>query len=71
MLKRPALPPAPARQPHPLPPRPTFSMPPAGQPQQNAQQPPQGQQAAVHTFSQLFAAGPPPLHPPPQYPPQQ
>ncbi|KAJ2958770.1 hypothetical protein NQZ79_g5658 [Umbelopsis isabellina] len=71
VLKRPALSSAPARQPHPLPPRPTFSMPPAEQSQQGAQQTSQGQPTAVHSISQLFAAGPPPLHPPPQYPPQQ
>ncbi|KAM3588357.1 hypothetical protein VKS41_000805 [Umbelopsis sp. WA50703] len=63
VLKRPALSSAPPRQPHPLPPKPSFTMPPAEQAQQTAQQKSQGQ-PAVHSISQLFAAGPPPLHPP-------
>ncbi|KAI8578302.1 hypothetical protein K450DRAFT_301300 [Umbelopsis ramanniana AG] len=48
------------RRPHPLPPRPAFSMTPATQEPQAA--PPR----EVHSISQLFAAGPPPLHPPPR-----
>ncbi|KAG2183905.1 hypothetical protein INT44_008916 [Umbelopsis vinacea] len=48
------------RRPHPLPPRPAFSMTPATQDPQAA--PPR----EVHSISQLFAAGPPPLHPPPR-----
>lgn len=48
------------RRPHPLPPRPAFSMTPAAQESQAT--PPR----EVHSISQLFAAGPPPLHPPPR-----
>ncbi|CAO3671933.1 unnamed protein product [Umbelopsis vinacea] len=64
VLKRPTLPSnaPPQRRPHPLPPRPTLSMIPATAPQENATP----QTHAVHTISQLFAAGPPPLHPPPR-----
>lgn len=62
MLKRPAIgrnTPE-QRRPHPLPPRPAFSMTPARQESQAT--PPR----EVHSISQLFAAGPPPLHPPPR-----
>jgi hypothetical protein len=75
VLKRPAMGrnAAEQRRPHPLPPRPAFSMTPHPLPPRPAfsmtpstQEPPAIPPREVHSISQLFAAGPPPLHPPPR-----